>query len=148
MDLEGDRKLVPLLNSPAAERGGKISPDGKWLAYVSDESGSAELYVTSFPVTGSKWQISNGGISGGSGDWSADGKNYRFQQGDKIYNVEVRNNGAKPEFSAPKELLTLPPNVIVVSILPDGKRILAARPTGDQTSVPLDFVLNWQHLVQ
>jgi eukaryotic-like serine/threonine-protein kinase len=146
MDLQGDRKLVPLLNTRYNERGGRISPDAKWLAYNSDETGSPELYVTGFPNAGSKWQISNGGISG-TGNWSADGKNFRYPQGDKIYNVEIRANGDKPEFSAPKELLSLPPNVNVISILPDGKRILAVRPTADSAPVPIDFVLNWQHLV-
>jgi len=139
---------VPLLNSPYAERGGKLSPDGHWLAYTSDETGNVELYVTPFPVAGAKWQVSSGGITGYSPDWSADGKNLRYRNGDKIYNVEVHNNGGKLEFSVPKELLTVPSNAYIISFLPDGKRILVSRPTGDQTSAPLDFVLNWKHLVQ
>jgi Tol biopolymer transport system component len=49
MDLTGDRKLVPLLNSPYAELDARLSPDDKWLAYTTDETGSLELYVTPFP---------------------------------------------------------------------------------------------------
>jgi eukaryotic-like serine/threonine-protein kinase len=151
MDLQGDRKLVPLLNSPYGEFDARLSPDDKWLAYTSDETGSTELYVAPFPGVGAKWQVSNGGITTRDVwnvmDWSVDGKNLRYQQGDKIFNVEVRSKGSKPEFSAPREITRLPSNLVVISILPDGKRTLAARPTGDSGTMPLDFVLNWQHLV-
>jgi eukaryotic-like serine/threonine-protein kinase len=147
MDLQGERKLIPVLNSPASERDAQISPDGKWISYRSRETGTEELFVTSFPTPGSRWQVSTGGATTG-GLWSADGKNLRYRQGDKIFNVEVHNNAGKLEFSVPKELVTLPPNLTVVSILPDDKRILVLRPTGDESTVPMDFVLNWQHLVK
>lgn len=81
-------------------------------------------------------------------DWSVDGKNLRYQQGDKIFNVEVRTQGGKPEFSAPQEITSLPSNLVVISILADGKHTLVARPTEDRGTVPLDLVLNWKHLVQ
>jgi Tol biopolymer transport system component len=146
MDLQGERKLVPVLNSPASERDAKFSPDGKWISYRSRETGTEEVFVTSFPTPGSRWQVSNAGASY-LGTWSADGKNLRYSQGDKIFNVEVHNNGGKLEFSVPKLLLTLPPNLTLISILPDDKRILVLRPTGDTNAVPIDFILNWQHLV-
>lgn len=146
LDLKGDRKLVPLLNSRYNENAPTLSPDGKWLAYVSDETGQLEAYVTPFPAAGSKWQISNAGATQ-TGNWSADGKNFRYEQGNKIYNVDMRLNGTKPEFSVPKELLTLPPNMNVFSILPDGKRILASRRTTDDLVEPVHFILNWQPLV-
>jgi len=151
MDLLGERKLVPILTSTYNEFDARLSPDGKWLAYSSDETGSIELYVTSFPIAGAKWQVSNGGLltrdANSVMDWSPDG-NLRYQFGDKIFEVQVRNNGGRPEFSVPKELVTLPPGLLVLSILPDGKRILAAELVGERASVPVDFVLNWQHLVQ
>ena len=146
LDLKGERKLVPLLHSRYNENAPALSPDGKWLAYVSDETGRQEAYVTPFPATGSKWQISNAGANQ-IGTWSSDGKTFRYEQGDKIYSVEMRLKGTKPEFSAPKELLTLPPNVNVFSILPDGKRILASRQTTDAVAEPVHFILNWQPLV-
>jgi Tol biopolymer transport system component len=151
MDLLGDRKLVPVLTSTYDEYDARLSPDGKWLAYSSDETGSTELYVTSFPNPGAKWQVSNGGLlsrdTNSVMDWSLDG-NLRYQNGDKIYEVQVRNKGEKPEFSAPREIATLPPGLIVTSLMPDGKRILAAEPVGERVSFPVDFVLNWQHLTQ
>jgi Tol biopolymer transport system component len=152
MDLKGDRKLVPLLTSSYSEFTGRISPDDRWLAYVSDESGSLEAYVTAFPGTGAKWQISNGGVnatdSGVSMNWSNDGKHVYYGQGNKIFDVEVRLEEDKPQFSTPREIVTLPDDTIVISILPDGKRILAARAVGDRASPPMDLVLNWKHLVQ
>jgi eukaryotic-like serine/threonine-protein kinase len=149
VDLKSDNgtKLLPLLNTRYNERSARLSPDGKWVAYSSDETGNLELYVTSFPAAGTKWQISNAGASGGW-DWSADGKSIRYHQGEKIYNIDIHYNGDKPEFSAPKELLTLPPNLNLISILHDGNRILAARQTGENISEPIHMVLNWQHLVQ
>jgi len=145
MDLQNEKKLFPVLNGPSAERNGHVSPDGKWLSYISNETGTDELFVTSFPVPGSRWQVSSGGTTS-PGDWSADGKNLRYRKGEKIFNVEVRSGTSKPDFSAPKELLSLPTNIIDIALLPDDKRILAVRPSGDSTPVPIDFVLNWERL--
>jgi len=151
MDLQGDRSVKPLLTSTYAEYDARLSPDNKWLAYSSSETGRTELYVTRFPELGAKWQVSNGGVTvrdtANVMEWSREGKNLRYQQGDKIYDVALRMAGDKPEFSPPRELATLPPNVVVISILPDDKRILVTRPVGDAAPVPLDLVLNWKNLV-
>ena len=144
-DLQIDKKLVPVLNGPSAERNGHVSPDGKWMSYISNETGAEELYVTSFPVPGARWQVSSGGANG-SGEWSADGKNLRYRKGEKIFNVEVHPGASKPEFSAPKELLSLPTSIFDIALFPDDKRILALRPSGDSTPVPIDFLLNWENL--
>lgn len=148
VDLQGDRKVVPFLNSSYSEQDGRPSPDNKWLAYLSDETGRDEIYVTSFPKAGSKWQVSNGGIrlqdTAGVMDWSPDGKHFRYQQGEKLFEVAVRDLGDKLEISAPTELITLPADALVVAILPDGKRTLVARSTSDQTASSLDLVLNWK----
>jgi eukaryotic-like serine/threonine-protein kinase len=145
-DLQGERKLIPLLTGPYAERRSALSPDDKWLAYTSDETGKVELYVTPFPGAGSKWQVSSNGVSGTS-DWSSDSKNLRYRQGEKIYNVEVHANAGRPDFSPPSELMSIPGNAMLISISSDGKRVLAAQPVGDSTAAPVDFILNWQHLV-
>jgi len=154
MDMAGDRTPKPFLNTTYAERDAKLSPDNKWLAFSSDENGAGQFYVTPFPGGGSKWQVSTGGdVSLGREttivlDWSADSKTLYYRAGDKIYAVEVRTEGSKPEFSAPKELTSLPPGIDLISILPDGKRILATRPVGQQRVAPVSLVLNWQHLLQ
>jgi Tol biopolymer transport system component len=109
MDLAGDRKLAPVLNSPYNEVNAKLSPDNKWLAYASNENGQMELYVTPFPGGGSKWQVSSGGVAENDNstsvvDWSPDGKSLQYRQGDKIYTVEASTDGSKPEFSRPRNL--------------------------------------------
>ena len=150
LDLQRERKLVPFLTSAYGEFDARLSPNDKWLAYTSDETGRIELYVTSFPAAGSKWQVSNSGITSNDVlnvmDWSPDGKNLRYQQGNKIYNVELQDNGGKPDFSVPKEIASIPPKEVVISILPDNKRILVARPVGDNAASPFELVLNWQQL--
>jgi eukaryotic-like serine/threonine-protein kinase len=153
VDLAGDRKVLPVLTSQYDEADGALSPDNKWLAYTSNENGSRELYVTSFPGGGSKWQISNGLASDFSDsyvrvvDWSPDGKSMHFRQGDKIYTVELASNAGNPQFSAPKEMTTIPHEVELISIMGDGKRILATRPVGQRSNPPIDLALNWKHLL-
>jgi eukaryotic-like serine/threonine-protein kinase len=146
MDLQGERKLVPLLTGPYAERASALSPDDKWLAYTSNETGKVELYVTPFPGAGSKWQVSSNGI-GGEFDWSSDSKNLRYREGEKVYDVEVHATAGRPDFSPPKELMTIPGNAMLITISSDGKRALAAQPVGDSADAPIDLILNWQHLV-
>jgi Tol biopolymer transport system component/predicted Ser/Thr protein kinase len=161
MDLMGDRKLVPVVNGPYNELDARLSPDDKWLAYTSNENGNLELYLASFPGGGSKWQVSSAGVSFSAGnnssgtngtmsvaDWSADSKSLYYRQGDKIYSVEVRTGNGKPEFSAPKELMSIPHDVDLISILPDGKRTLATRPVGQRTVSPMNLAVNWQHLLR
>jgi serine/threonine protein kinase/Tol biopolymer transport system component len=154
VDLAGDRKVLPVLNSQYDEADASLSPDNKWLAYTSNENGTREVYVTSFPGAGLKWQISNGLASEFAdsyvrvADWSPDGKSLYYRQADKIYTVEVSNSLSKPEFSAPKEMMTVPHDIDLISIMADGKRILATRPVGQRSDPPMDLALNWLHLVQ
>ena len=152
LDLQGDKKLVPFLTSSYGEYTATLSPDNKWLAYVSDETGRPEVYVTPFPGGGAKWQASTTGITlrdvFATLYWSPDGKNLRYQLGDKILNVEIHLNLDKMDFSLAKDLVNLQPNALVVAILPDGKRTLVAQTTGDHTESPIDLIQNWRHLVQ
>jgi hypothetical protein len=154
VDLAGDRKVLPVLNSQYDEADASLSPDNKWLAYTSNENGSRELYVTSFPGGGSKWQISNGLASEFTdsyvrvADWSPDDKSMHYRQADKIYTVDVNSVSGKPEFSPPKEMMTIPHDLELISIMADGKRILATRPVGQRSAPPVDLALNWRHLVE
>ena len=85
----GDRKPALFLATPASEYLGQISPDGKWIAYISDESGRDEVYVRSFPASGSKWPVSNGG--GTYPRWRRDGKELFFvSPGGALMAVPVR----------------------------------------------------------
>jgi serine/threonine-protein kinase len=86
--LVGDTALKPVLTSPAYnERDPVISPDGNWLAYVSNESGRAEVYVRAFPGPDSKWPVSAGG--GDEPMWSRDGRRLYYRSANKMMAASV-----------------------------------------------------------
>lgn len=103
--LSGESKAVPLLTTPAAERNGDVSPDGRWLAYDSDESGRFEVYVRPFPqVDAGKWQVS---AEGGSRPiWARKGGElfYRTTQG-AVMAVTVDTSGARFRAGQPAKVV-------------------------------------------
>jgi hypothetical protein len=88
LPLEGDRKPELFLGTPFQENVGAFSPDGRWLAYNSNESGRTEIYVRPFPPGGGKWQVSNEG--GNFPYWSRDGRElfYRTDEGLMVASVD------------------------------------------------------------
>ena len=152
LPLEGnDRKPVPLANTTFAEAQGSFSPDTRWFAYGSNESGRIEVYVQPFTPPGSgsppavgKWQISRDG--GARPKWRADGKEliFRAPNGSPMA-VDITTS---PAFQAgiPKPLFTMPTNVGPWDMTADGKRFLAATPLQAQqtTSTPITVVLDWE----
>ena len=76
LPLDGDKRAKALFETPAVEYQPQVSPDGRWVAYVSNESGREEVYVQSFPETGSKRQVSYGG--GNQPRWRPDGRELYF----------------------------------------------------------------------
>src|SRR3972149_1341479 len=91
-----DRKAQPFLRTPYEDTAPKFSPDGKWLAYTSDESGRREIYVQPYPGPGGEWQISTGG--GQEPVWNPKGSELFYRNGSKIMAVDVNqsrdSNGA------------------------------------------------------
>jgi Tol biopolymer transport system component len=98
VDATGRGKAVPLLNGSYNEAWAAISPNGRWVAYATDESGRAELYVDSYPVFGNKVQVSNAGVlplGGGGGfvSWAANGRELLYETPDfKIMAVDVETS--------------------------------------------------------
>ena len=90
-------EAIPYLVTQYNERAPKISPDGRWMAYLSNESGLDEIYVESYPVRGRKWTISTEG--GTEPSWSADGTELFYRQGDEMMVVGV---SLGDDFSASK----------------------------------------------
>lgn len=102
----GDHTPIPFLRTPFEELQGRISPDGRWLAYTSDESGTWEVYVQSFPVAGTKHVVSTGG--GGEPQWRADGRelyyislNNTLMAADVISQPAWQNSRPRPLFKPP-----------------------------------------------
>ncbi|HJU61452.1 MAG TPA: protein kinase, partial [Candidatus Binatia bacterium] len=89
LPLFGDMKPYPVLATEFNETHGRFSPDGRWLAYVSNESGRNEVYVQSFPASGGKWQVSTTG--GAQPQWRSDGKELFYMAPDRrLMAVDVR----------------------------------------------------------
>jgi Tol biopolymer transport system component len=139
-DLNGDKKLTPFLQSPANEGGAVLSPNGKWLAYHSDESGRFEVYVTAFPGPGGKWQVSNGG--GSLPSWSADGKQLYYTVGEKLMLVAIEN-AETFEFGAPTVLPMHVNEFASLGPVAPGERFPALKALSGGQSHPQEVILNW-----
>jgi len=137
------------LQSPFGESRGSFSPDGRYVLYVSNESGRNEVYVRSFPDGGGRRQVSSGG--GENPRWRRDGKEIFYVQGDALIAVEVNAAGDSLAIGAATELLRSPGLVGMISpsydAAPDGKRFLISEPAGENTKPPAIHVIqNWAAL--
>ena len=156
--MEGDHKVKLLLQEKYSEAQPRISPDGRWMAYVSNESGQNQVYVRPHPdVEGGRWQISTTG--GSSPLWSRDGKEIFYRNGDEVMAVSVKTEQAfNPETPQPLfrgdyasvDVGILNMEVSPWDISPDGKRFLMMKDvtaTGATSTagIPrrLNIVLNW-----
>jgi eukaryotic-like serine/threonine-protein kinase len=155
LPLRGGGKPFPFLQTQFAEIDGHFSPDGRWVAYASDESGRSDVYVRPFSADASanadgggvKWQVS---YEGGQWPiWSNDGKELYYLTLDwKVMEVDVTTN---PTFQAgsPKFLFQAPQQAgnaagNVGSYTADGKRFLFSVPIEQGGQAPFNVVLNWQ----
>ena len=95
------------LDSPSDERQAQFSPDGKWIAYSSDESGQFQVYLQTVPVSGAKRQVS---IQGGSRPrWRKDGKELYYVSADlKLMSVPIKIGSGIVDVGTPRQLLSLP----------------------------------------
>jgi Tol biopolymer transport system component len=139
-----DRKATPWQQTPVFEAGAQFSPDGKWIAYISDESGRFELYVQPFPGPGGKWQISKGG--GLPARWRADGRELFYVSFDrKLMAVDVKA-GDTFENAVPRVLFESRIKVYPgwqFDVTPDGQRFLIDSDLVEASSAPITLVLNW-----
>ena len=118
--------------------GARLSPNGQWLAYTSDETRRFEIYVQAFPKPAGKWQVSTNG--GGLPHWSADGKELFFTAANhKLMAVPVKA-GSTFEAGVPKVLFEVPRGWFDVS--KDG-RFLVSMPVEQSAIVQIAVVLNW-----
>ncbi len=140
LPLTGDRKAFPFLQTEFSESSGKLSPDGRWLAYVSDETGGLEVYVQSFPGKEGKWQISAKG--GTRPVWSRDGKELFYNAPEnKLMAVDVKS-GARFEHGAAHALFEFRGSNSF-DVTRDGKRFLLASSLEQEANPELTVVINW-----
>src|SRR5262249_26968462 len=140
---EVDRKPIPFPQTEFNEQGGRFSPDGRWMAYVSDESTREEVYVQSFPTSGGKWQISKNG--GSYPKWWRDGKELFYLAADKKIRAVKVNPASTLQAGAPKPLFETRISYYFLrfAVTGDGQRFLVPTPTGEARSSPAIVVLNW-----
>jgi serine/threonine protein kinase len=153
-DRGSDRKPIRVERPGARQMFGRFSPDGRWIAYVSDESGKNEIYVRPFDssyavgaspaattsVTG-KWMVSRDG--GVSPLWRRDGKELFYLGSDgNAMAVNVNTSGVF-RAGVPKALFRTPPGVVFWDVSSNGTRFLMGAPTSDSAAGPLIVVLNW-----
>lgn len=139
-------KSAPFL-ATKAETNGQISPDGKWVAYASHESGDWEIYVTTFPAAAGKWQVSRGG--GIEPRWRPDGKEIFYIGPQSTLTAVSTNTGERFSAENPTPLFRIQRRSPVSStdlfsydVAKDGQRFLVNRYAKPQQAAPLHIVLN------
>jgi len=149
LPLEGERKPYAFLQTPANEFNATFSPDGKWVAYVSFESGRAEVYVRAFPGPGGgKWQLSNEG--GTQPVWPKGANEIFYRNGERVMAVPVQ---AQPSFQpgSPRQLfvgryLTFTGPYRTYDVAPGGRRFLMVRDKeATLTASRVIVALHWAH---
>lgn len=157
-EVGGEHKQIPLLSSPADETDATISPNGKWIAYVSDETGSSnELYVQSFNSADGTLGSDRKRISGTDGayasEWSRDGQELFYIAHDgRIMAATVKAEGQTFEYTQPTELfktrmLFTYAGFRDFDVFPDGKHFIVGSLVGESTSPAPTVILNWTDLV-
>ncbi|HEV8337412.1 MAG TPA: protein kinase [Candidatus Polarisedimenticolia bacterium] len=143
LPLEKGGKPQPYQAGPGQESHARISPDGRWLAYDSDESGRLEVYVQSFPVPERKTRISVDG--GDTPGWTMAGKELLYAKEDTVMSVPI-GQGAALEPGVPRPLLTLPEGTTGVAATADGERFLVT--AGPDAQRDIRVILNWTTLLK
>jgi hypothetical protein len=145
LPLGGDAKPYPLLQSEFTENHGHFSPDGRFFAYVSNESGRPEVYVQSFPPAGGKWQVSTGG--GAQPHWRRDGKELYYIAPDrKLMVVGVKPGETFVYGTATPLFQTQVPSAASANrydVTADGQRFLVNSPAQSGKEAPFNVILNW-----
>ena len=145
LPLTGERKPIPLVKTRFSEHGGVVSPDGRYLAYRSNESGQNEVYVQEFPEARSKFQVSTSG--GVDPFWKGDGREIYYRTRDrKIMAVPVVS-GLTFATGTPQALFEASFAAIIARGLyrptADGQRFLVVSPVGREALPPATVVMNW-----
>jgi eukaryotic-like serine/threonine-protein kinase len=149
LPLAGDPKPATFLAQDSNARGASFSPDGKWLSYLSDQTGRYELYVVPYPGPGGKWQVSKDGVI--QGGWlKAPNKLAYLGNDSKLYIVDVSAKGANFEIIKTKNVFgghTLPATSSFITvqdlITGDAKRIIVPKVMKDDAPNSVTLITNW-----
>ncbi|HLE31006.1 MAG TPA: protein kinase [Bacteroidota bacterium] len=140
-DAKAETKTRPFLQTPATETAPKISPDDRWIAYTSEESGKPEIYVQPFPSGEGKWRLSNGG--GQNPCWGPDGRRVYFEREDEIFVVPIRVEQGESLSPGREELVYTAPGLNRFDVSPDGRSLVIDQRIIRPGQRELKIVLNW-----
>jgi len=141
LPLVGDRKPFPVVRTRFDEKDAVFSPDGRFLAYLSDESGRAELYVLPFGRSGDRVQVSRAGVARQMPRWRRDGKEIVYVSADKTLTAVPVRLGASLELGPPERLFQIESRAwVAFDAAADGQRYLV---NPSQGAVPINVVVNW-----
>jgi eukaryotic-like serine/threonine-protein kinase len=141
------RNAQLFLRTPFNENTSRFSPDGRWMVYISDESGRNEIYVQPYPGPGGKWQISTEG--GTEPEWNPNGRELFYRNGDKMMTVEIATQpgfvAGKPRMLFEGRYEVAPAPIDNYDVSPDGQRFLMVKPSEQAEAAPtqINVVLNW-----
>jgi WD40 repeat protein len=148
LDAAGGQKPIPFLRSDFDSRSGRFSPNGRWVAYGSNESGNYEIYVRPFPPSagGGKWMVSQG--NGANPRWRRDGKELFYLRPDgELMVADVGADGAVFQAGVPRPLFKAT-FVQGWDVSADGTKFLFPMAGGETTQSPFTVVLNWMSLLK
>jgi Tol biopolymer transport system component len=140
---DGQAAPRAILRSAFDEREAAVSPNGKLVAFLSNDTETQEVYIATFPEPGRRLKVSTSG--GAAPRWNGDGTELFFRSGDRMVVVAVPSqwNGDLPGVGAERTLFTLPPNVTAWTVAPDGQRFLLNRRVAEAVEPPAEVVVNW-----
>jgi Tol biopolymer transport system component len=146
LPLIGDRTAVPLVDSGFSNRQGRLSPDGRWLAYVSNESGQYDVFVRPFPTGEDKWRVSD--MGGLEPEWRRDGNELFFLTPSGTLMAVPISTSKGLELGRPTRLFETKMSSFLhpyvrsqYAVAADGNRFLINQPTGQ--SAPIVVIVNW-----
>jgi Tol biopolymer transport system component len=148
LSLDGQPRLTPFFESEYAEGFPEFSPDGRWVAYSSDESGREEVYVTSFPRADRKWPVSSDG--GAAPAWGRQGKELLYvSPAGELMAAPVQLGASTFQAGEPQQLFRVETagnnSSRTFEVGPDAQRFLVLRSLEETASIPVHVVVKWLH---
>jgi len=151
LPLEGDHTLIPFLATQFDEWQASLSPDGKWIAYTSNESGTYQVYIRPFPSGGGRWSVSSD--EGYGARWAPDGKTLYYYTPGKLMSVSIQT---APAFSVGKPQIVLSnyqqksvDSGLMFDLFPDGHSFVVLQSKDDEENLRgINIILNWFDEIQ
>ncbi len=143
-------KPIAVAIGPFDARNGRFSPDGRWIAYMAEETGRFEVFVQPFPPDGSKWQVTQEGAA--YPQWSHDGRElFYVTESGRLTAIAVETRGGSFSAGKPQALFSLSRSAALginpIDVAPDGRFLVLAPVSRDQAEA-LSLLINWPSLLK